>query len=434
MIRTAIYLRVSTDRQAQEGDSIPAQRAALRKYIDDRPDMVCAGEYMDDGISGTRADRDELQRLLGDVKAGKVDRIIVTKLDRLYRSIRHYLNMMEVLDKYGVGWTAIWEPIYDTTTPQGRLVVNQMMSIAQFEAENTGQRVRQVFAYKIQKGEVTTGSCPIGYSIVNKHLVPNDDAEMVRDLFRHYSQNTNLNELVRYAANVYGLIRTDVAIKHMMRNPRYIGVNRDNDHFCEPIIDRELFDDVQRKLHFNRKNTAKREYIFTGMIHCKTCRRNYSAIFIHGYTRYKCQKHYRPAGACTNSVGMSENVIERYLLDNVNRLLGERKLHYEVEAKKRNDSRKKVADLTRKRDRLKDLYLSEAISLDEYKADREKLDAAIAECGNVQPIEPLRPLELPDSFAELYKTFTIKEKRYLWQSVIREIWIGPDRSIDVIFL
>lgn len=139
MKRTAIYIRVSSDRQAQEGDSIPAQRDALRKYIDDHNDLSFAGEYMDDGVSGTRNDRDELQRLLADVKDGKIDLILATKLDRIYRSIRHYLNFQDTLDRYNVNWLAIWEPIYDTSTPQGRLIINQMMSIAQFEAENTGQ-------------------------------------------------------------------------------------------------------------------------------------------------------------------------------------------------------------------------------------------------------------------------------------------------------
>lgn len=130
MIKAALYLRVSSERQSKEGDSIPAQREALRKYAKER-EYIIAGEYIDDGVSGTKADRDELMRLLEDVKSGKVNLILVTKLDRLYRNIKHYLNMMDVLDKHGVGWTAIQEPIYDTTTPQGRLIVNQMMSIAQ---------------------------------------------------------------------------------------------------------------------------------------------------------------------------------------------------------------------------------------------------------------------------------------------------------------
>ena len=135
-------MRVSSDKQAQEGDSLAAQRAALLKHINDRPDLVLAGEYMDDGISGTKySQRDELQRLLDDVAAGKIDLIAFTKLDRWFRSVRHYTATQAILDKYNVGWTAIWEPIYDTTTPQGRLIVNQMMSIAQFEAENTSRLI-----------------------------------------------------------------------------------------------------------------------------------------------------------------------------------------------------------------------------------------------------------------------------------------------------
>ena len=89
MKRTAIYLRVSSDRQSQEGDSIAAQRQALAKYIDDRPDLVLAGEYIDDGISGTKySQRDELQRMLADVEDGKIDLLIFTRLDRFFRSVR----------------------------------------------------------------------------------------------------------------------------------------------------------------------------------------------------------------------------------------------------------------------------------------------------------------------------------------------------------
>ena len=125
MKRVAIYMRVSSFKQVQEGDSIAAQRSALTAYIAGRPDLVLAGEYLDDGVSGTKySQRDELQRLLDDVRDGNIDLIIFTKLDRWFRSVRHYTATQEVLDKYNVQWTAIWEPIYDTTTPQGRLIVN----------------------------------------------------------------------------------------------------------------------------------------------------------------------------------------------------------------------------------------------------------------------------------------------------------------------
>ena len=188
MKRTAIYIRVSTDEQAKEGDSIPAQREALRKYIDEHEELALADEYVDEGISGRKfQQRDELQRLLDDVRAGKIDLIAFTKLDRWFRSVRHYSSTQDLLDRYHVDWIAIWEPMFGTATPSGRLVVNQMMSIAQYEAENTGSRIRQVFEYKVQQGEVLSGHIPRGYVIQNKHLVPGPDANVIIDLFNFFS-------------------------------------------------------------------------------------------------------------------------------------------------------------------------------------------------------------------------------------------------------
>ena len=431
MIRAACYCRVSTDRQASEGDSIPAQRAAIRKYIDERADMVCAGEYIDDGVSGTKADRDELVRLLEDVKQGKIDLICVCKLDRLYRSLRHYLNMMDVLDKYGVGWVAIWEPIYDTTTPQGRLIVSQMMSIAQFEAENTGQRIRQVFDYKISRGEVVTGNCPLGYSIVDKHLTPNEDAELVRDLFAHYNQYNNLNDLVRYAQG-RGLVRTKRGLKEMLKCSKYIGEWRGNPNYCEPIIDRTLFEQVQRKLSMNIKNGRKYDYIFSGLVYCDVCGKRYAGIGAHGHVRYRCPRHV--AKLCENSASISQRTIEEYLLENVRELLHGRKLEYKQREIKQRKTANALRKLEQKRDRLKDLYLNGLITLDEYKHDRAEIDAEIDVQGAESASRPSAPINLPSDFETLYSGFTAQEKRYLWRGVIKQIRVRPDRSFYIIFL
>ena len=128
MKRTAIYLRVSTDKQAQEGDSIPTQRDALRKYAKEH-NYILVGEYLDDGISGTKEDRAEFQRMMEDVKRGLIELILVTKLDRIHRSLRNFLNMQDTLDKYNCDWLAIWEPMYDSSTPQGRMIINTMARI-----------------------------------------------------------------------------------------------------------------------------------------------------------------------------------------------------------------------------------------------------------------------------------------------------------------
>ena len=446
MKRTAIYMRVSSDRQAQEGDSIPAQRDALRKYIDDHADLTYAGEYLDDGVSGTRDDRDELQRLLSDVEEGRIDLIIVTKLDRLYRSIRHYLNLQDTLDRHNVNWLAIWEPIYDTATPQGRLIINQMMSIAQFEAENTGQRIRQVQNYKVSQGEVISGSVPPGFSIVDKHLVPNEDADAVRQVFEFYNRTGNLHETMRFASSFGVFPSTSSAFKKLLQNPSYIGVKRGNNHFCEEIVDRDLFFEIQRKLSLNVKVSQKRVYIFSGLIRCAECGNIMAGLQQHqssrrndiSYNCYRCAKRYASGGIrrCGNTKVMREHILERYLLENIRPLIKDVILEYEIRQRPIRDNQKQVARLEKKMDRLKELYLAEMISLDEYKADRESISAQIAALSVSEPERDLSALReiLETDIESLYRTLDPSEKRFFWRSIIQEIRFDRERNIEVVFL
>ncbi len=448
MLRTAIYLRVSSDRQAQEGDSIPAQRDALRKYIDDRPDLVYAGEYLDDGISGTKfSERDELQRMLSDVKEGKIELIIFTKLDRFYRSVRHYTATQEILDRYGVCWTAIWEPIYDTTTPAGRLIVNQMMSIAQFEAENTGSRIRQVQAYKISQGEVISGSTPPGYSIVDKRLVPNSDAPNVLEVFRTYARTGSLNETMRLCAGLPGLPRTKPPFKRMLQNRLYIGEHPRNPHFCQPIIPEDLFQQVQHGLGMNVKSSQRNVYIFSGLLRCSECgcvmagntRRRQRGGYYEVTPQYRCAKHYtRIPRQCTNAKVISERVMERYLIGHLRSLINDWILEYEVKTAPVKDRSSQISAIDAKLNRLKELYVNGLIGLDEYKTDRADLmDQRSAlekesEAPDKNDMASLQDL-LKTDFESVYGQLEKHEKRRFWRAVIKEIRFSADRSIDLYF-
>lgn len=260
MKRTAIYCRVSTSRQEKEGDSIPAQLDALREYIRQRDDLIPAGEYIDAGISGTKEQRDEMQRMLGDVRAGKIDLIITTKLDRLHRSLRNFLNMQSVLEKYHCNWLAIWEPIYDSSTPQGRMIINTMVNLAQFEAENTGSRIKQVFEYKAAQGEVLSGKILFGYRITDKHLTLDPTAApVVRAIFEEYARSNSLADAVRLAGDL-GRLTDCRSIKRLLTNSKYAGEYRGNPAYCPAIIDKATFDAVQIALSRNVKKSQKRTY------------------------------------------------------------------------------------------------------------------------------------------------------------------------------
>jgi len=436
MKRAAIYIRVSTIAQAQEGDSVPAQRDALRKYIDDRPELVFAGEYMDDGMSGTRSDRDELCRMLNDVQAGKIDLILVTKLDRLYRSIRHYLNMMDILDKAGVGWLAIWEPIYDTTTPAGRLIVNQMMSIAQFEAENTGQRIRQVNRYKAEKGEVLNAKPPFGYRIENKHLVPSEDAEKARRIFEYYALTGNLCDTVRFAASI-GFKRHISTINSMLKNRKYIGEFRGKPDYCPALISVDMFEDVQRKLSINVKSSQKYPYIFSGLIVCEECGGKLGGRVVTSqrgrYRVYRCEKFCRPTHDCINKKSFFETTMERYLLEHVPELARIRITEIETERRK-DDSKERRQKIERKIERLKELYVDGMIEMDEYRADRAELEGELSRIR--EPVstdtDALREF-LNLDLAAIYGTMTNEEKRYFWRQIIRQIRVDGQKNISIDF-
>lgn len=447
MKRAAIYMRVSTQIQAKEGDSIPAQREALHKYIDSRPDLVCVGEFLDDGISGTKYDRDELQKMLSEVENGKIDLIVVTKMDRLHRSLKNFLDMQDILDKHHCNWLAIWEPMYDTSTPQGRMIINTMMNLAQFEAENTGQRIRQVQSYKVTQGNVISGSCPPGYSIENKRLVPNQDAPKVKELFEHYSISGSLADTMRLVSDDPNFPHSPCAFKHMLKNETYIGKKRDNPDFCEPIISQDLFDDVQRKLSINIKKDQKYAYIFSGLLRCKECGKSMAAFRYYKkrptktyrVPGYRCATRYnRGAHSCVNSKVITESVLEKYLLENVRAQIKDMILEYEIEEKPVKDNSNRIASLEKKKDRLKDLYINGLIELDEYKSDREQIESELAALTAYKPrtgpdIDSLKDL-LSTDFETLYGTFSAEERRFFWRSIIKEIRFDKDRNYDIIFL
>lgn len=443
MKKAAIYARVSSDRQVREGESIQAQLDALRNYVSDHKGMILAGEYVDDGISGTKfSERDELQRLLTDVVNRKIDIILFCKLDRWFRSIRHYIRTQEVLDKHGVGWKAIWESL-ETTTPQGRLMVSQLMAFAQFEAENTGLRIKAVFDYKVSKGEVVTGNTPYGYKIEEKHLVPDEHADDARKIFEHYSMTGNLHSTSRLSASL-GCVTSTNALKQMLSNKKYIGVYRDNQTYCVPIINQKLFDDVQRKLSMNVKSNQKHTYIFSGLVRCAECgasmganrrkrkRGNCTTIEI----GYRCPIHYQRGDRnCPNTKMLNENVLERYLLYNLKPLMEEHITEYEIEQQPVRDAEKQRKVIEAKISRLKYLYIEGMISIDEYKADRDKLETELSEITDQKPEKDLTELKklLELDIASIYETFTREEKRYFWRAIVKEIRYGLDKKIGVIF-
>lgn len=441
MTRVALYARVSTDQQVRDGDSIQAQLSALREYAKNHGYEI-AGVYCDDGISGTLLnERDELQRMLDDVRAGKIDLVAFTRLDRYFRNLKHYLNTQEVLDEYGVPWIAIWES-YTTATAAGRLIINQMLSFAQFESENTSVRIRHVFDFKRQNREILSGKVPYGYRIENKHLVIDPEkADIARQVFQTYIDTGGISETLRKMEG-QGLPKTQRAMKKMLQNRKYIGECYGIENYHDAIIDKDTFALVQKLLKQNVRQSKTRTYIFSGLCTCSNCGRRMIGTTDRNKskgTRYKiyiCAGHYRAIKDCINSKSLNEKKLEKYLVENLKTLA-----FADISVKdkrKATNYEKKIANTEKKISRLKELYLNELITLDEYKHDlaayKADIDTFSAEARKYKGTDKKALYDLVGrNVADWYWTLTEDERRVIWRSVIDQIYFDNDKNIKIVF-
>lgn len=449
LLRAAIYIRVSTDVQASDGDSMREQLASCKRYIDEHDNLIFHDSYVDDGVSGQKLQRNDFQRLIDDVKSNQIDIIIFTRLDRWFRNLRHYLNTQAVLDAHNVSWIAIAQEYFDTTTPQGRAFVNNSMIWAELEAQNDSERILRVFDDKVRRGEVISGSTPIGYKIENKHLVPDEDAPKAIAMFECYARCGNLTETLHYLENEFGIVRSAASLKRLLSNTKYIGVFRDNDHFCTPLIDPDLFYDVQRKLKINIKSNKKHDYIFPSLVVCDCCNHRMSGMqtnstgykngrrYYHHYPGYRCRQACN-LHRCENRKTQYESSLERYVLSNVRPQLESYLSDYEIAQRPAVDLSAKRNKIENKLQRLKDLYLNDLITLDEFKADRAELTAQLQELS-AAPVQPDRNLDflrafLASDFEDIYSSLSVLDRQRLWRSVIREIRVDAQKNIRIIFL
>jgi len=281
-VRCAIYTRVSTDQGLeQDFNSLDAQYDASQAYIRSQAHAgwtLLRAKYDDGGFSGGNTDRPALQRLLNDVRAGKVDVIVVYKVDRLTRSLADFAKLVELFDHHNVSFVSVTQQ-FNTTTSMGRLTLNVLLSFAQFEREVTSERIRDKIAASKRKGLWVGGMAPLGYDTKDRKITVNEtEAERVRTIFRSYLKLGSLNLLMadlrkreivtkvrtlKSGEKVGGIPFTRGPLAHLLRNRFYIGEVAFKGEILNgeqtAIVDRVLFDAVQAKLdaQVNARRTAR---------------------------------------------------------------------------------------------------------------------------------------------------------------------------------
>lgn len=316
ILRCAVYTRKSTEEGLDmDYNTLDAQREAGEKYIE-----ALRGEgwrlipeaYDDGGYSGGNMDRPALKRLIEDIKANRIDIVVVYKVDRLSRSLADFAKLVEILDAHGTSFVSVTQH-FNTKDSMGRLTLNILLSFAQFEREVTGERIRDKFAASKKKGMWMGGPPPLGYDVADRKLITNPkEIALVKHIFERYCalQSMTLlgDELRRdghrtkcYVSRtdnrVGGRLFTINALRTLLRNRLYLGeVHHRGKYYPgqhQAIIPQALFDRAQEvftqasKVKRRHTTAIKSKSLLMGLLVCGGC----GGVLSPHHTR-KGNKHY----------------------------------------------------------------------------------------------------------------------------------------------
>lgn len=437
--RAAIYIRVSTEEQHLNGLSLPAQRFELEKYAQENGYTI-VGVYADEGISARKSmrHRKDLLRLLEDVKQNKIDMILVTKLDRWFRSIKDYNNTEDVLQAHNCHWKTIFEN-YDSSTANGQMVINIMLSVNQAECDRTSERIKAVFDYKRSQGKCVTGMCaPYGYIIEDGYIIKDSSvSHIVDDAVNYYFSCFSIRNTVRYIADKYGdEAPSYYKVDKIFHNPKYAGINYDGSNYCEPYMTMEQYNILLKSRQAKTYTSGGHVYIFSSLITCPVCGCKFSGRqrkrtrldgSVYCDTRYNClgKFKYHPGAS------LRESAIEKHLLDNIDTALQSALVQYDLAMSDKSKPARSTQSLKDELNRLNTMYQKGRISEEYYESEYTRLSAAISGAENHALKEKQEKLisvsrKFRGDWKELYTKLDNSHKRAFWKQVIEEINVDPD--------
>ncbi len=365
-IRCAIYTRKSCEEGLDlEFNSLDAQRESAEAFIasQQHEGWVCSPELYDDGgFSGGDMERPALNRLMKDIEAGKIDCVVVYKVDRLSRSLLDFARIMSTFDAHEVSFVSVTQQ-FNTTHSMGRLTLNILLSFAQFEREIIGERIRDKLAAQRRRGKWAGGIPVLGYDVDRSNASPKlvinaEEAKRVRRIFELYLKLGSLLPVVealtkRNWANKTWTTRRGLprggrpfdktSLHSLLTNPIYNGKIRHKHELHqgehEAIIAPAIFERVQTQLKHNGKGRGnhlanKHGALLKGLIHCKACGyrmvHTFSGRGTKRYRYYKCSRAIKCGYASCPSPALPAREIEAMIVDQVRRIAQDSDLQQDV--------------------------------------------------------------------------------------------------------
>ncbi len=340
--------------------------------------------YDDGGFSGGDMDRPALQRLLEDIQAGKVDCVVIYKLDRLSRSLLDFARIMEIFDEHEVSFVSVTQQ-FSTATSMGRLMLNILLSFAQFEREIIGERIRDKIAAQRRKGKWAGGIPVLGYDVDRsgpspKLMINAEEAARVRAIFDLYLKHGSLLPVVEELAqrswsnkewltskgNRRGGRPFEKASLHaFLTNPIYAGQLKHNEEIFdgehEPIVSPKVFRQVQARLEKNNRGGAevrnKHGALLKVRLVCKACQRamvhTFTAKGVKRYRCYKCSTAIQSGYDACPTPALRAAEIEAVVVDHIRQIAGNKDLQEEVFKQAQQQAKEKLSRLRLERTQLK---------------------------------------------------------------------------------
>jgi len=454
--RIACYIRVSHNEQKLHGLSLSAQRDTLQTYAK-LHGLKIVEWYNDEGVSGRKLikRRPALQKMLNDAREGKFDRIIFIKLDRYFRSVGEYYECQKILDSHNITWTATEEK-YDLTTASGRYWVTQKLAMAEYEADNTGERIRLVNDYKIKTGQPLTGShcLGLGYTVekidgVKRVVKDKENEEIINDFLHHFITHQGQRLSIDYIRNKYNVSWSYNSIRKVLVDEKICGRYKGNPNYCEPYITPEQFEQIQDIIkNKNVKRTqGNRVYIFTGLIACPKCGRilgahntgkeadriiqtkngprkqKYKKI----YNSYRCLRRIKEK-SCDFAPYVSEEKVEKALLAHLDSYATAHIKEVTIQEQERRTAPAEdvIKGIKGEMTRLNTMFMKSRIEESEYDRLYKELEARLERAtADLKPVER-RDLTIyhdliKSDWKSLYGALTQENKRAFWRRILKGV-------------
>lgn len=471
----ALYCRVSTDEQAREGISLDEQQERLKSYCRAMGWNEIPLVFVEDGYSAKNMDRPHLAKLLEQVKKGEISRVLVTKLDRLSRRLKHLLEMIDIFGENKVSFISISES-FDTNTPSGRLTLQVLGAVAEFERERIRERVFENMLHGAHHGKWLTQS-PYGYDLINKELVINEkESKIVKRVFDLYLNSGFGFYTIAKLLNEESIPSKQKkewsirSIKLMLINPVYKGtlvwnrvdrskkkqIEKDNDEWVvvenahPAIIDEIAWAAVQKMM--DKKPVHPRSktspHLLGGILKCGRCGAGMSISWSGSTTKrkrvYRCSAN-KNKGTCTSKPYSANNVETWFkqgllqLSQSVNQAYIY-KIAQQIQDDEKHVLMQQVHSAKNRYKRKVDAYTAGLIEIEDLQEEKVKMEKVVNEAANRKSTNTMiNTLELEKklnqkiaSIIDAIDNLPIVEAKSLVKTLVEKVVLFEEKNIEIV--